>query len=231
MKIGIMQPYFFPYLAYWQLINAVDKYVVYDDVNFIKNGWINRNFILVNNQKHLITLPLEGSSSSKLINEVFITQDQKSKTKLLRTIQQAYARAPYLDKVFPIIERFIEENQVISLAVYNSILDIVKYLEIDTEILISSKIDKNKDLKAQEKVIHITKLLQGTEYCNSIGGKDLYDTQDFQKEGIKLAFLSSKPVPYKQFNSEFVSDLSIIDVLMFNPPHKIKEMLLSYDIF
>ena len=72
MKLAIMQPYLFPYLGYFQLIAAVDKFVFYDDVNFIKNGWINRNRLLISGKVNYITIPLSGASSFLKINQVLV---------------------------------------------------------------------------------------------------------------------------------------------------------------
>ena len=150
-KVAIMQPYFFPYIGYWQLINAVDEYVVYDDVNFIKGGWINRNNILLNGAKHLITLPLEEASSFKLINEILITKNIVLKNKLIKTIKSAYLKAPYFETIMPILESLILDNSNIAMLNYNIILTIKKYLNIDTEILLSSKIEKDNNLKLKIK--------------------------------------------------------------------------------
>ncbi len=230
MKLGIMQPYFFPYIGYWQLINAVDKYVVYDDVNYIKGGWINRNNILLNNSKHLITLPLEEASSFKLINEISITKNEVLKNKLIKTIKSAYLKAPYFETIMPILESLILDNSNIAMLNYNIILVIKNYLNLDTEILLSSQIKKDNNLKAQDKVIHIAHLLRANEYINAIGGQELYSKEDFKQENIKLSFLKTNEIKYKQFKNEFVPNLSIIDVLMFNSPEKIKEMLNNYEL-
>ncbi len=231
MKIGIMQPYFFPYIGYWQLINAVDKYVIYDDVNYIKNGWINRNNILLNGQKHLVTLPLDGASSFELIKNIKITSNQKVKEKLLRTIKNSYLKAPYLNDVFPITEKTVlYENCEIASAIEFSIRKIVDYLNIDTEIILSSNLSKDNNLKGQDKVIDIVKALNGDAYINAIGGQELYSKEDFAKENIRLNFLKTKDVKYKQFNNDFVPNLSIIDVMMFNSPEVIREMLNDYEL-
>jgi len=105
MKIGIMQPCFFPYIGYFQLINSVDKYVIYDDVQFIKGGWINRNNILLNGERHRINLLLSGASSNKSINEVEV---QSNQVKLIKTIESAYKKAPTFDKVFPVLLNILE---------------------------------------------------------------------------------------------------------------------------
>ena len=189
MKLGIMQPYFFPYLGYWQLINAVDKYVVYDDVTYIKGGWINRNNILLNNSSHLITLSLVNSSSFKNINEIEITRDSIKLEKLLKTIKVAYMKAPHYKEIMPIIEKLVRTNTNIAKLNFNSIIEINKYLNIQTEILLSSQIKKDNKLKAQDKVIHINEILGADTYYNAIGGQTLYSKEIFKENGINLRLL------------------------------------------
>lgn len=228
MKIGIMQPYFFPYIGYWQLINAVDKYVVYDDVSYIKSGWINRNNFLINKQAHLITLPLKDASSFKKINEIKIDNDRKNK--VLKTFQMAYSKAPYYKEIMSILEELILKYSNIAELNYYSIIKVCEYLDIETEILLSSALEKNNNLKAQEKVIHINKVLNSTHYINAIGGQDLYDKEVFKQNNITLNFLKTQPIKYKQFNNDFVSNLSIIDILMFCSKKEIKDMLNNYEL-
>lgn len=230
MKIGIMQPYFFPYLGYWQLINAVDKYVVYDDVSYIKGGWISRNNILLNGNRHLITLPLEHPSSFRNINEINITSAETQRNKLIKTIESAYRKAPYFDIIMPMVEDLVIRSKTISELNYTSILLVNRYLNIDTEILLSSELDKKSDLKGQEKVIHITKLLKGDTYINAIGGKELYSPKEFSDSGIELLFLKMGDVGYKQYSNIFVPNLSIIDVLMFNSCEEVRYMLDDFSL-
>jgi len=230
MKLGIMQPYFFPYLGYWQLINAVDNYVVYDDVTYIKGGWINRNNILVNGKANLITLSLENSSSFKNINEISIIQNGKNTEKIIKTLQMTYKKAPYYMQVMPILENLFLNNFIISELNYNSIIEINKYLNINTKVILSSKIKKNNSLKAKDKIIHINKLLNSDTYINAIGGQELYDRKEFKSEGIELKFLKMGDIKYQQFKNDFVPNLSIIDILMFNSPKQIKEMLDDYEL-
>ena len=228
MKIGIMQPYIFPYIGYFQLINAVDKFIIYDDVQFIKGGWINRNYILLQHEKHLFNLLLNGASANKLINEIAVNSNQ---LKLLKTIENCYRKAPYFDTVYPVINRILNYNDN-NLAKYvgSSILEIAIYLNINTEIVYSSDLKKDNTLKAQEKVIDICKLLNADTYINSIGGLELYNKFDFEENNISLLFISSKNINYKQFNDDFISSLSIIDVLMFNSIEEIREMLNQYSL-
>lgn len=229
-KIAIMQPYFFPYIAYWQAINSVDEYVLYDDVTYIKGGWINRNNILINKQSSLITLPLEGASSFKRINEISVTSNAKVKEKLCKSISMAYAKAPYYNEVYPIIEKSIMKDGIISEIIYETVLEICDYIGIKTNILLSSQITKNNDLKAEKKVIDIIKNLGGKVYINAIGGQELYDAQEFKKNGIDLYFIKTKSFEYTQFKNEFVANLSIIDIMMFNSKEQIKEILDNYEL-
>lgn len=229
MKTAIMQPYFFPYLGYFQMLNAVDKFVVYDDVNYIKNGWINRNNILLNGNKHLITLPLIEASSFKLINEIQITDKKTVKEKLLKTIYHAYSKAPYFNDIYEIIEKTINhKSQNIAQAITFSFEEIKKYLDLKTEILVSSSINKDNNLKGEQKVINIVKNLGGNIYINAIGGVELYNKEHFKRNGIELYFIKMNDIKYEQFKNDFVSNLSFIDILMFNSPGEIKLMLEDY---
>lgn len=231
MKLAIMQPYFFPYIGYWQLMNAVDKYVIYDDVNFIKRGWINRNRILINGEIRLINLCLHKSSQNKFINDIRLLTNPVYNEKLLKTIEYSYKKAPYYKVAFPVIESIIMQNEE-DLAKYLelSIRQICDYLSINTELIVSSSIDKNNDLKGQDKILEICNLLGADEYYNAIGGKELYSYEDFVSQGIKLRFLKTGEIKYKQFNNEFVSNLSIIDVMMFNSVEDINKMLNAYEL-
>lgn len=228
MTVGIMQPYFLPYIGYWQLINAVDKYVIYDDVQFIKGGWINRNNILTNGQRQLFNLLLSGASPNKLINEISVQDNQ---TKLIRTIELNYKKAPMFQQVFPLFLHIMEHSDKnLAKFIGNSIVEISKYLSVETEFIYSSTLDKDNTLRAQDKVLGICKLLNANDYLNAIGGTDLYSKEIFLNNGIQLSFLESKNVQYKQFNNEFVPYLSILDVLMFNDMSKINDFLNEYKL-
>jgi hypothetical protein len=231
MKVGIMQPYFFPYIGYWQLIKAVDKYVIYDDVNFIKGGWINRNQILMNGEAKMINLQMYGASPNKLINEVEISGDYVYNNKLLKTIESCYKKAAYFSDVYPIIENIIsKETNNLAESLEYSIRKVCDYLGVKTELIVSSELEKNSSLRGQAKVIEICKLLGADEYYNAIGGLNLYSNSVFQDHGIKLSFLKTKEIKYKQFNDEFVPNLSIIDVMMFNSRQEINQLFGVFDL-
>jgi len=231
MKIAIMQPYFFPYIGYWQLINAVDKYIIYDDVNFIKGGWINRNRILMNDEEKLINLQLHNASPNKLINEVEVLGKLIYNKKLLKTLESCYKNAPYFLDVFLVVESVItQEEKNLARYLEFAIKRVCEYLSIDTELLVSSTICKNNQLRGQDKVIEICKILGANEYINAIGGQNLYSNKDFSDQGIQLRFLKTGKIRYRQFINEFVPNLSIIDVMMFNSQEQINKLLEAYEL-
>ncbi len=228
MTLAIMQPYLFPYIGYWQLINAVETFVIYDDVTFIKQGYINRNSILINRQKQRFTLNLIGTSSNRLINQIIVGNNQ---AKLLQTMEQSYAKAPFVVNVMPILEQILNQNEK-NLAKFLgfSLQKISDYLQINTEFIYSSDIKKDVRLKAQNKVIDIAKRLNAAKYINAIGGQKLYSKEQFKKEGIELNFLKTQIEEYKQFNIDFIPNLSIIDIMMFNTQDEIQKMLKMYEL-
>lgn len=229
MKLGIMQPYFFPYIGYWQLLNAVDKYVIYDDVNFIKGGWINRNRILNNGRIQYINVVMQGASSFKHINEIGVQNNKSIIEKNKKTLWNAYHKCNEFEKVFPILCEVLDSGED-NLANYLefSIRKICQYLGIKTQLYTSSKIEKNNTLHGEEKVIDICKRMGADVYINAVGGKELYHFDRFAKYGIKLCFLDTNKIKYPQQNDKFESNLSIIDVMMYNDVSSIKKMLHEY---
>jgi len=227
MKLAIMQPYFFPYIGYFQLAKAVDKFVFYDDVGYIKNGWINRNRILINGEAHYITVYLKGASASKLINEVELIDNR---SKLRKTILNAYCKAPYFKKVWPLIEKILEfETDKISELAEYSVIQTCNYFRVDTKFEFSSKdYGQSADLKKERRLIAICNINGAQEYINPIGGIGLYDKKTFMDEQISLSFLKTGSVVYNQFDNPFIGNLSIVDVMMFNSRYEISKMLDFY---
>lgn len=230
MILGIMQPYFMPYIGYFQLLNAVDKYVIYDNAKYTKKGWINRNRILQNNKDTLISISVEKDSDYLDIKDRSVA-DSFDKKKLINQIRESYRKAPYFEQVIPIVEDIINyEEKNLFLYIYNSIKEVCKFLNIHTEIIISSTIDVDQTLAGQDRVIAICKTLGAEDYYNAIGGQELYHPKDFEKEEVSLRFLSSNLVAYKQFNNDFIPWLSIIDVMMFNSLAETQDMLNEYKL-
>lgn len=231
LKIAVMQPYLFPYIGYFQLLNAVDKFIIFDDVNYINKGWVNRNRILVNNKEYLFTIPLKGASQNKLIFDIEVSTDEKWQGKFLKTIEMSYKKAPYYSEAYSIInETIYSSDHYISKLIAKSIVLICKYLGIKTEIVESSNNYHNCDLRAEERIIYICRQEQAGHYINPIGGHELYSKDQFARAGIELSFLSTNIVKYPQFDNEFIPNLSIIDVLMFNSAENIKNILSEYEL-
>lgn len=218
MKVAIMQPYFFPYIGYFQLINAVDKFVIYDNIEYTKKGWINRNRILKEGVDLMISLPLKKDSDFLFVNQRYLADDwSKSKQKLINSIKESYRKAPHFEDTFNLVQEiFNDSNSNLFEFILHSVLQTCKFIGIETEIIVSSTLDYNNELKSEEKVIAICKSIEATQYINSIGGVELYNKNNFSGQGIELNFIKSKPIIYNQFKNEFVPWLSIIDVMMFN---------------
>lgn len=232
MRLAIMQPYFMPYIGYFQLINSVDKFVIYDNIQYTKKGWINRNRILANGKDQLITLPIKKDSDYLNVVERELSESwDKDKSKMLNVIKASYNKAPYFQETFELISKCLNNPEAnLFRFIYDSIVLINNHLEIKTPIIISSTIDADHTLKSQDKVLSLCKEQNADVYINSIGGVELYDKETFKQNNIKLNFIKSNPIQYKQFNNEFVSWLSIIDVLMFNSKEQIKEYLNNYTL-
>lgn len=230
-KVAIMQPYLFPYIGYWQLINAVDTFISFDDVNYIKKGWINRNNFLINGESHLLTLSLSKASQNKLINETFISENEQTKKEFLKTIENSYKKAPFFLEVFPLIETiFFSPEKNLAKFILNSLKVINSYLQIKTKILVSSEIPKDLSLRGEQKILDLCSKVGATDYINPIGGVSLYCKETFLARNINLNFLQTdfSKISYEQYNNNFVQGLSIIDVMMFNSVKEIKVFLESF---
>jgi hypothetical protein len=231
MKLGIMQPYFLPYIGYFQLIHAVDVFVIYDNIKYTKKGWINRNRFLQNDKDEYFTLPIKKDSDYLNIKDRCISTSF-DRNKILNQIRSFYKKAPLYNTVFPLFKTIIE-NQNLNLFdfIYFSIIQICQYLQIDTNIIKSSEITIDHTLHAEEKVMAICKCLGGHIYINPSGGTELYSKEQFKKNGISLNFIKSNEIQYKQYDNGFVPWLSILDVMMFNDKSKINKMLIDYTLF
>jgi len=224
--IAIMQPYFLPYIGYFQLMAAADKFVVFDDVNYINRGWINRNRLLLNGAAHTFSVPLLGASQNKLICEIELDDNQSWREKLLRTIRQAYGKAPCYAQTYPLMESLINYPSIrLDEFLLNSLREVVRYLSLDVKIVSSSRIYNNAHLKGQDRILDICRQEQSSTYINPIGGVDLYDRDSFSKQDIQLNFLRSNQISYSQGKGEHVPWLSIMDVLMFNEPDTVRRLL------
>lgn len=227
MKLAIMQPYLFPYIGYFQLMNMADEFIIYDNIQFSKKGWVNRNRILLNGKDTYITFPLKKDSDYSDIKDRYLadtwTSDRK---KMLNKIREAYQKAPYFGIAYPVIEKSIlsGENNLFRF-IFNSLSLLKDYLSIKTPFVISSSIAIDHTLKSEHRIMEICKARGATEYINPIGGLDLYKKEDFKANAINLHFMKTGDIIYPQYRNKFVSSLSVIDVMMFNSKDKIQEYL------
>ena len=225
MKLAIMQPYFLPYIGYFQLIAAADCFILYDNIKYTKKGWINRNRLLVNGQDEMFSLPLKNASDALDIVQRELAADFK-RHKLLNQFVGAYRHAPLFEQVFPLIERIVlHQDDNLFGYLHHAIREICAHLAIDTELRISSSVAIDHGLRAQAKVIALCQAMHADSYLNPIGGLELYDRSDFLSHGIGLHFLKSRLSAYPQFGAPFVPGLSIVDVLMFNPPDTVQTFI------
>jgi hypothetical protein len=217
MKLAIMQPYFLPYIGYFQLIASVDEFVVYDNIKYTKKGWINRNRMLQNGQDLMFSVPLKNDSDTLDVCEREVAESF-DRVKLLNQFNGAYRRAPYFQKVFPLLQQIVKHPEAnLFRYLHHSIVSACAHLGIATKITVSSAIDIDHALKGEDKVLALCGALGASTYVNAIGGVDLYSKDAFQRRGIELKFIQSMPFEYPQFGAAFVPWLSMIDVLMFNP--------------
>jgi hypothetical protein len=228
MKIGIMQPYFMPYIGYFQLMAAVDKYVIFDDVNYINRGWSARNYIIVNGKKHRFSIAVKGGSQNHLYSQVMILDDF---VKFRKTLEMNYKRAPFYVETMRLLDEIcLYEDKRFCPFMKHSFEVVLKYLGINTELLFSSDFPNNQDLRGEARILDICKCLGASEYYNAIGGQELYDRQVFSNHSILLCFVKTIYEAYPQLSKEFIPALSIIDILMMNSKEDVLRLLSSYTI-
>jgi hypothetical protein len=251
MKIASMQPYVFPYLGYFQLIGAVNKLILYGRVKHRKQSWITRNYILDSGtgRPMLFVIPVDCVSSRASILDIRIKNEPDWRRKILKKIFLNYKRATHFDKVYPLLESIVHyRTEFLFQFNCHSIVGIAAYLKIPTPISVDEPYLDELENRLEERTKHFpdfdekeypTKTLRIIELCkrekadvyyNAIGGMDLYDKKHFERHGIQIGFLKSRPTIYKQYRNRFVPNLSIIDVMMFVEADEIKKMLSNYDI-
>lgn len=227
MRLAIMQPYFLPYIGYFQLMSAVDKLVLLDDVNFINRGWINRNRIALNGEPHWLTLPLKKASQNRLINEIEILDEPLWKKKMTRTVEASYRSAPFANQVLPLFANMLEDARgSLSAFLFRHLQKIADYVGLDSRIEATSAIYPKEGRAGQDRILDICQREGATDYVNLPGGRELYDTEFFAGSGIQLLFLEPN---LQSLNLRHGGDegpaFSILDLLMLNPPASIREAI------
>lgn len=235
MKLGMNQPYFFPYLGFYQLIHAVDRFIVYDNLNYIQYGWINRNrFLIVGGEPAYFNAITEGGSPSKKIRDIRLSPKTNWRRKLLNTFFLNYKKSPFFAETYDLIETIVRhETESLSELATRSITEVCEHLRITTEIIenplyeeLEKALDTENPAQAfpsiklglpERKVFRVIAVCQMTgvrEFVNAIGGQALYDKNDFKANGVDLYFLQTHDEPYQQTTEKYYPGLSIVDMLM-----------------
>ncbi len=223
MKVAANQPYLFPYIGYWQLINSVDVFALCDNYQYIFSGWINRNRILVNGTPKYFRVELHDCHHKNMTEIMVKEVDLNAK---YNQLYEAYKRAPYFEETWNLIKKILMyEDRTLSEYVGNSIRVMCDYLDIDTKIIRTSDFEGNDNFKGQDRILDLCKRLGADTYINAVGGQELYSYAVFRENGFELQFINPGLKEYKQFHNEFVPGLSIIDLLMFLPKEEVKAQL------
>jgi hypothetical protein len=225
-----MQPYFLPYIGYWQLLASVDCFIIYDNIKYTKKGWVNRNRFLRNGQAAYFSLPLRRGSDSLDIADRALADDFDPST-MLRQLAAAYRRAPQFDRVYPVLETIVmAPARNLFDYLHHSLRVTARFLSIDTPIVASSTVPIDHELKAESRVIALCRELGARRYINLPGGRLIYTPASFAEFGIELEFIEPRPIAYRQFGQSFVPSLSVLDVMMFNAREEIRRLIGEYDL-
>jgi len=233
MPIAVMQPYIFPYLGYYQLVASVNRFVFFNDVNFIKKGWIHRNTIAVQQKPYRFTVPLQQVSQNKTIQDTQLhpVEYPRWRKKFLTTLNQAYKESPFFSEAYALVSNILsaEVDSIADLAA-NSVVTVSEYLGLNTQFAYSSNLPYDRNGNGQDKILSICRLQQASAYVNPIGGKELYQPEAFRQNNVQLRFLQSADTTYSQSNLDFIPNLSIIDILMHCSVSQINELLIQYEL-
>jgi len=254
MRLAAMQPYLFPYIGYFQAIDAVDRYVLYSNVSYIKKGWINRNRLLARDGSIItFTVPVANKSSFTLIKDTEIDNSEPWARRILKTIQTIYGKRPFFEETYPMIEKLLRTDYRL-LKDLNSdcITSVAKHLEINTDMVTDNhqfdemekcleQIDENFNpyeylskthpTRKVSRVIEMCRHEACNEYVNAIGGQDMYKKEEFAQYGISLSFVKTNEIVYSQgLDGKFEPNLSIIDVLMNNGKEETKRLIKEYTL-
>ena len=227
MKVAIMQPYFLPYIGYWQLIGAVDAFVVYDNIKYTKKGWINRNRFLLNGEEVLFSIPLRKDSDFLDVNQRYLAE-AFSREDLINRFRKAYRKASEYSAFMPVLEDIIRcPSDNLFDYIRSSIEKVCSYLKLKTPVIVSSSVDCDHSVKAAERVQAICKALGAETYINPHGGRELYAKADFERYGLNLKFLQPHLTQYAQLGNSFIPWLSILDLAMCIPAEQLRHQVLS----
>lgn len=229
MTLAGNQPYFLPYLGFWQLIHVADLFLLADDYDYIRHSWVNRNRILLNGRPHYLRVEVRSNKESRLIMDKQLVESPHAISDKLKTLEYAYLKAPCFADGYALAERILtwpERN--LALFLEHSIREVCAYLGITTPFCHSSDIPGNSQFKREERIYDFCHRLGADTYVNLPGGQALYDFGEFARRGIRLRFIQPELKPYPQSGGPFVERLSILDAIMFNSREQLHEMLDDY---
>lgn len=229
MRLAIMQPYFFPYIGYYALINYVDRFILFDVPQFIRHGWIERNRVLKPNEGWMyVKVPLEKHSRDTAIKDVQIRTHEHWQEKILQQLIHYKKKAPYYQEVRELLNQCFDYDTPSIVDLNRHILEnTCEYIGINTpiEVLTAMNLQYESAKAADEWALNISLAMGANEYVNPPGGEDFFDRKKYHDKKIKLTFLETSIEPYDQKRSIFEPGLSIIDVLMFNDPEVVNKMI------
>ena len=238
MTLAGNQPYFLPYFPYWQLIAAADTFLVSDDYDFIKAGWVNRNRILVNGRPQYFRIEVLHAGESRLIKDKLLAPHWTDSK--LRTVEMAYHAAPYFNQGYALMEKVFSCRSERLLDVLElSIREVCAYLGITTPLVRTSSLEGNSLLRREYRVYDFCRRLGADRFINAIGGQALYSKEEFKARGVDLKFIRGGTPPYDQAlhfarytarPGAFVPGLSVLDVIMFNSREACHDMLGMYEL-
>lgn len=231
MLLVIHPAYFFPYLPYFQLLHAADRFLFLDDVTLIRRGWANRNRVLMAGQPTYLTIPLEGASQNRRVDETKIFEGTDWRRRIRRTVQRCYQRAPFYARGAALLDEVLDTpaDSITDLA-RTSVLRTCQLLGVEVEVARTSQRHPAGDLRGQARMIEICKREGATTYLNAAAGRHLYDRPSFDQAELELRFLQPGSIEYDQRRPGFVPGLSILDVIMFNDLPQIASMLERYQV-
>jgi len=231
-RLAIMQPYLFPYLGYFQLLDVVDNFILLDDVNFIKRGWVNRNRILINGKAHLFCLPLHKASQFSKINSLRLADYQRWRSRFFKTLAHAYTRAPEYERSLEMLSRALPPKAVwLNELLQTSIKVVCEHLGVTARMESITDHPRATELRGADRILAICSDMGARDYINLPGaGKNLYNAVTFAESGIKLHFLHPDTITYRQFDDHFIPRLSIVDVIMFNKAHELSTLLQAFSL-
>jgi hypothetical protein len=223
---AVMQPYFFPYIGYFQLMSQCDTFVVFDDVQYVDHRWMNRNRILLNGKSAWLTYPVErGPLAGSIRDRLYVARDQ-DRLDVLNKLHEAYRRAPNYEPVRALVQSCLDfESRSVSAFNANLLEAVARAIGLRSTMKFASDFGIDPSLRGEDRVLAVCAALGAREYVNSIGGVSLYSSENFDRRGVTLRFLKGEAVQYRQFGAEFVPSLSIIDALMFTDESELADML------